>query len=143
MLYIETARLIIRPLEAKDAETLARIWTDPEVTRHMGGPRIFDEVRNNLLEDAVQPAPPRFDLWPLVEKVTGRIVGHCGLLDKDVDGRPEIELVYVLSKEVWGKDMLRKPRPRCGTTHLRIRGFSASSLSMIPRMRHRRASRKK
>jgi len=103
MLHIETVRLIIRPLEAKDAEALARIWTDPEVTRHMSGPRIFDEVRNNLLADAGQPTPPRFDLWPLVEKATGRVVGHCGLLDKDVDGHLEIELVYVLAKDVWGR----------------------------------------
>ena len=103
MRHIETVRLIIRPLEAKDAKALARMWTDPEVTRHMGGPRIFEEVRNNLLADAGQPTPPRFDLWPLVEKATGRVVGHCGLLDKDVDGHREIELVYVLAKDVWGQ----------------------------------------
>lgn len=103
MLPLETARLIIRPLQAKDADALATIWTDAEVTRHMGGPRIFDEVRTNLLNDAGQSPPPRFDSWPLVEKATGRVVGHCGLLDKDVDGRLEIELVYVLAKEVWGR----------------------------------------
>ncbi|MGH2437944.1 MAG: GNAT family N-acetyltransferase [bacterium] len=102
-LHIETDRLILRSLEAGDAEPLARIWTDPDVTRHMGGPRIFDEARSNILSDARQPTPPKYDLWPVVEKATGHIVGHCGLLDKEVDGRLEIELVYVLAKDVWGK----------------------------------------
>jgi len=31
------------------------------------------------------------------------VVGDCGLLDKKVDGRAEIELVYVFSRSVWGK----------------------------------------
>ncbi|MCK4600402.1 GNAT family N-acetyltransferase, partial [Candidatus Bipolaricaulota bacterium] len=43
------------------------------------------------------------DLWPVIEKETDRVVGHCGLLEKEVEGRPEIELVYVLVSSVWGK----------------------------------------
>lgn len=101
--HIETERLSIRPLDVADAPVLAAIWADPEVTRHMGGPRDFDEIRTSLEDDARQDVLPRFDLWPLVEKATTRVVGHCGLLDKDVDGRPEVELVYVLAADVWGR----------------------------------------
>ena len=41
----------------------------------------------------------------MIEKVTNQVVGHCGIIDKDVEGRTEFELIYVLAKFVWGKDM--------------------------------------
>ena len=30
-------------------------------------------------------------------------MGHCGLLEKEVEGNTEIELVYVLAPTVWGR----------------------------------------
>jgi RimJ/RimL family protein N-acetyltransferase len=99
---IETERLLIRALEADDAPPLAAMWADPDVTRHMGGPRDHAQVLGRLEEDA-RGAPLRFDLWPVIEKASGRVVGGCGLLDKEVDGRPEIELVYVFVRDVWGR----------------------------------------
>jgi ribosomal-protein-alanine N-acetyltransferase len=34
---------------------------------------------------------------------THRVIGHCGLLDKEVEGHAEIELVYVLAADSWGR----------------------------------------
>ena len=34
---------------------------------------------------------------------TDAVVGHCGLLEKDVEGNREVELVYVFSCRVWGR----------------------------------------
>jgi RimJ/RimL family protein N-acetyltransferase len=100
---IETPRLIIRPLRAEDAEPLARLWTDPQVTAFMGGPRDYASLLANLTEDARVDPPPQWDLWPVVEKSSGQVIGHCGLLDKEVDGRDEIELGYVFAVSAWGK----------------------------------------
>ncbi len=102
-MLLETPRLLVRDLRAEDVETLAAMWADPAVTRHMGGPRDEARVRMSLVEDAGAPEPPDYDLHPVIEKATGRIVGHCGLLEKDVDGVGEIELVYVLASTAWGK----------------------------------------
>jgi [ribosomal protein S5]-alanine N-acetyltransferase len=100
---IETPRLIIRPLTAEDAEPLADLWTDPQVTAFMGGPRERATLLASFTEDARLNAPPRFDLWPVVEKASGRLIGHCGLTDKEIDGREEVELVYLLAVSAWGK----------------------------------------
>ena len=102
MIQLETDRLIIRPLQHTDAPALAELWSDPDVTHFMGGPRNYNQVRETLEQDAAGPAPA-FDLWPVVEKKSGRIVGHCGLLDKEVEGQTEFELVYVFHPSVWGK----------------------------------------
>lgn len=69
----------------------------------MGGPRDRDGLRSVFEETARGPYAERYDLWPVVDKGTGEVVGHCGLLDKEVAGRSEIELIYVLASSVWGK----------------------------------------
>jgi len=100
---VETARLIARPLDAGDVEALATLWCDPVATAYLGGPRRFDAVCRTLREDLTLPAPPTFDLWPTIEQTSGRLVGHCGLLDKEIAGRIEIELVYVIAPAAWGQ----------------------------------------
>lgn len=100
---IETERLLLRPLKKSDADPLARIWSDPNVTRYMGGSRDFNEVCETFEADANSSSQTDFDLWPVVEKASGQVVGHCGLIDKEVEGEGEFELVYVFDTSVWGK----------------------------------------
>lgn len=100
---VATERLVVRTIALEDVEALAAIWCDPAATAYMGGPRRFDEVCRALREDLPPAQEPAFNLWPTIEKASGRIVGHCGLLDKEVAGRPEIELVYVLAPAAWGQ----------------------------------------
>lgn len=103
MIPIETPRLLIRALSVDDLPSLIALWTDPDVMRHMGGPRDSARLRQVYEEELRLADPPRYTLWPIVERSTGRVIGECGLLEKDVGGRREIELVYVLSRGVWGQ----------------------------------------
>jgi RimJ/RimL family protein N-acetyltransferase len=102
-MYIETPRLIIRDLQEPDAEALASLWADPKVTTFLGGARDKEEIRKTLIEDAKTAKEVPYDLRTVIEKESGEIVGHCGLLDKEVDGQREIEVTYVLAKRVWGR----------------------------------------
>lgn len=101
--HLETDRLLLRNVMAEDGDFLVRLWTDPEVTRYMGGPRDEKRMREAVEADARNPEKQEFDLWTLVEKETGRPVGHCGLLRKEVEGSDEVELNYVLDAGAWGK----------------------------------------
>ena len=100
---IETERLLLRRVEEPDATVLARLWSDPKVTRYMGGPRDFEKVRLELEEEARAGKVRAAGWWPVAEKASGRVIGECGLIEKDVDGREEIELVYVFASDSWGK----------------------------------------
>ena len=100
---VETDRLIVRALELGDVEALAGLWCDPAATAYMGGPRAFDEVCRTLRADLALAEQPTLDLWPTIEKASGHLVGHCGLLDKEVAGRQEVELVYVIAPAAWGQ----------------------------------------
>ena len=100
---LETERLLLRDMQVADVPALTGLWTDPEVTRFMGGPRDYQELNTELLKDARDESPPQFDLWVLIEKATSRVIGHCGIIDKEIDGITEYDLTYVLVKSAWGK----------------------------------------
>jgi ribosomal-protein-alanine N-acetyltransferase len=102
-IILETERLILRRQQPSDVTPLVDLWADPDVTRYMGGPRDRDWLRPEFEKTAEEPFAERYDLWPVVEKETGRVVGHCGLLEKDVGGNAEIELTYVFARSAWGK----------------------------------------
>ncbi len=100
---LQTRRLILRRLQPSDIQALADLWTDPEVTQYMGGPRDRARLLATLEDTAHHPLRDRYDLWPVVEKQSGRVIGNCGLLEKEVEGKDEIELVYVLARSAWGR----------------------------------------
>jgi len=100
---LETERLVLRRLQVSDVDALVSLWCDPDVTEFMGGARDAERLRLLFLEGAADPFAEIYDLWPLIEKASGTVIGHCGLLDKTVDGCQEIELVYVIEKDSWGQ----------------------------------------
>lgn len=91
----QTTRLVIGRLRVEYIEPLCGIWCDPAVTKFMGGPRDWAKVREALTEE-LTGTPETYTLWPVIEKASGEVVGDCGLLEKEQDGRKEIELVYVI-----------------------------------------------
>lgn len=103
IMFLETERLRLRAMRASDVEDLVRLWSDPDVTRYMGGPREEAALEGIFSEDLRRPPAELDDLWPVEQRATGQVVGHCGLLEKEVDGRAEVELVYVFAKLVWGR----------------------------------------
>lgn len=96
-----TERLLIRDLEPRDAEPLASLWSDSEVTRYSGGPRDREKVVGLVLQELQEPRPKRLDRWTVLERATGRFLGECGFLSKDVDGIQEVELIYYLVRDAW------------------------------------------
>lgn len=77
------------------------MWVDPDVTEHLGGPRPYQEMITGFLEDAAAPPNPE-DLWPLELLETHEVIGHCGLVAKEVEGTVEYEVIYVLARDARG-----------------------------------------
>ncbi len=98
----ESERLRIRNLKAEDVEGVISIWVDPDVTKYMGGPRKRNDLVEGFEEDLENPYKYEYDLWPIIEKSSDKLIGHCGLLEKEIEGRSEIEVIYVIKKEHWG-----------------------------------------
>ncbi len=82
---------------------MVAIWTDADVTRYMGGPRDREQVKKMLDAEARSGQSDDIGLWPVIEKATGDLVGDCGLTRKEIDGKREVELIYVFAKRAWGR----------------------------------------
>jgi ribosomal-protein-alanine N-acetyltransferase len=102
-MILETDRLRLRRMQSGDVLPLTDLWTDSVVTRHLGGPRERTWLMGELENAARHPLAEQFDLWPLIEKETGLLVGHSGLLEKAVDEVREVEVNYILAASAWGR----------------------------------------
>ncbi|MBS1577911.1 MAG: GNAT family N-acetyltransferase, partial [Bacteroidetes bacterium] len=49
----------------------------------------------------------------LIEKESGRLIGHCGLLVQTVDNITELEIAYSLLPEFWNKGYATEAASKC------------------------------
>ncbi len=97
---LETERLSIRNVIANDKSFLLKLWTNATVTKYMGGPREKENLSKGV-DESIE-SPYEYDLWTLIEKESNTAIGHCGLLEKEVEGINEIEVIYVIDDAYWG-----------------------------------------
>ena len=105
---LDTERLTLRGHRVDDFAECVALWTDPEVTRHIGGrPSTREEVWSRLLRYAGHWALLGFGYWVVREKASGRFVGEVGLADFRREIDPPLgdlpEVGWVLSPPVHGK----------------------------------------
>jgi RimJ/RimL family protein N-acetyltransferase len=99
---IETARLLLRPLTSEDEAALATVLSDAETMRWYPRPLTRDEVRE-WIERQLGRYSSSTGLLGLVEKQTGRLIGDCGPVWQEVEGRTELEIGYHVSRERWNQ----------------------------------------
>jgi RimJ/RimL family protein N-acetyltransferase len=107
MKILETKRLILRHLEPGDLDALYMLYRDPEIRRYFPeGTLTYQETREELewfLNG--HPQHPELGLWATMLKSSGQFIGRCGLLPWVIDGRPEVELAYMIAREHWGQGL--------------------------------------
>ena len=103
VMNLETKRLLLRNIQASDQAFIVDLWTNADITRYLGGPRDKAQMLKDIAENLDDPFIEEYGLWPVIEKETNHPVGHCGLLMKAVEGKTEIEVVYVIDRSHWGK----------------------------------------
>ncbi|HLU75940.1 MAG TPA: GNAT family N-acetyltransferase [Nonomuraea sp.] len=94
---METARLILSPFTAGDADELVRLHSDPEVMRYLNGGR--PTPRDTVVRDQL----PRFmatGFFAARERATGAFAGWFHLRPA---GEGELELGYRLHRAYWGR----------------------------------------
>jgi len=102
---LETDRLVTRYLTEADVPLWAEFFKDPEAIE-------FFPVYKNMTHEAsaiewigrqtTRYANQQYGMQALIEKSTGTLIGQCGLLAKEIDGIPELEVGYSILKKYWG-----------------------------------------
>jgi len=107
MKILETDRLILRHLTIDDLDALFALYRDPEIRKYFPeGTLNYEETREELewfLNG--HPHHPQLGLWATILKETGQFIGRCGLLPWTIDGCQEVEVAYLLDKQVWGQGL--------------------------------------
>jgi [ribosomal protein S5]-alanine N-acetyltransferase len=99
---IETARLVIRTFEPRDAEPWIAMVSDPDVTRFLPpGPVPTLEVFQNSMERRhTIEREHGYAVWAVDGKESGTFIGQCGFLPPE-GTEPEVELAYHYIKAAW------------------------------------------
>ena len=100
---IQTARLVIRTFETRDADPWIALVNDPEVVRFVPpGPAATRQTFQTAIEARhAMERETGHAMWAVEEKQTGMYIGQCGLRPVDEGARPEIELAYHYRPPSW------------------------------------------
>jgi ribosomal-protein-alanine N-acetyltransferase len=107
MQILETERISLRRLLPADLAPLFALYRDPQLRQHFPeGTLSYEETREELEWFlGGHPARPELGLWATIYRPTGAFIGRCGLLPWVIDGRPEVEVAYLLDKAYWGQGL--------------------------------------
>lgn len=105
---IETARLRLRAHRLDDLDDAIAMWSDPAVTRFIGGkPSTAQQTWSRLLGYAGHWALLGFGYWAIEETTTGEFAGELGFADFKRDIAPSMrdvpELGWALATRVHGQ----------------------------------------
>jgi RimJ/RimL family protein N-acetyltransferase len=98
-----TERLRLRRFTAEDVDNIYSMVSDPEVMRYYPGVRDYDGARKWLDFTLAGYDLNGYSFFAVERNHDGAFVGQVGLLHwDDVDGRPDVEVAYMLKRAHWG-----------------------------------------
>ncbi|MFI0395549.1 GNAT family N-acetyltransferase [Paracoccus jiaweipingae] len=101
---IETARLVLRLPDGRDADAYARFFADAQASAFYGGPLRPDQAYGALCRDVGHWALKGFGKFAVT--LAGRTVGGCGIVHPD--GWPSHELTWWLSPVARGQGLAQE-----------------------------------
>jgi len=114
-LIATTARCTLRQLRPEDAEPLQRLYGDPEAMRYVGSDgaaRTPEQTAAGVGRLIEHQRRHGFSLWAVVESDSGEVIGVAGLVLVELVG-PEVEVVYELVRDRWGRGMATEVAGAC------------------------------
>jgi ribosomal-protein-alanine N-acetyltransferase len=128
----ETARMHFRIIERSDFASWLPFFQNPDSFRYWNMQRQAPEIECRQWYDK------QFDRYDqdtggmnvLIEKSSGNLIGHCGLLVQNVDGCGELEIGYSLLPAFWSMGFASEAASKCRDVAF-DRGYSSSLISII------------
>jgi RimJ/RimL family protein N-acetyltransferase len=105
---LQTARLVIRTLDRRDADAWIAMVSDPEVRRFLppGPPPTMDMFERALESRHAMEREIGYAMWAVDDLSAGTFIGQCGLRpvkSMDDDAGSEIDLGYHYTRASWNK----------------------------------------
>ena len=113
MQILETPRLVLREFSADDADALTLILSDAETMRFYPAPLDRAGVEEWIARNRRRYADHGHGLWALTLKLSGELIGDCGLTVQHVDGVDEVEIGYHVRRDLWGHGLATEAARAC------------------------------
>ena len=112
-MILETVRLSLREMTQEDYPALCRILQDPQVMYAYEHAFSDQEVQDWLDRQLERYARYGFGLWAVIEKLSGELIGQCGLTMQDWSGREVLEVGYLFRRDRWHRGFAAEAAIAC------------------------------
>jgi [ribosomal protein S5]-alanine N-acetyltransferase len=128
----QTERLIFRKIQDSDFNDWLEFFRDPRTHIHWTPPLNSPEVECTKWYEKQywRYNSEMGGMNALIEKKSGKLIGHCGLLVQTVDERTELEIGYSLLPEFWNQGYASEAAKKCRDFAFQNK-FSDSLISII------------
>lgn len=99
-----TRRLIIRELSVKDITDMYTIYQNEEVRQYVDDIDEYLEIEIDKHKAYIKNVYGfyGYGLWGIFSKYDDKLIGRCGIQNREINGKNEIELGYLLDVAHWG-----------------------------------------
>lgn len=122
MVILETPRLVLQRMTPGDLDFLEALLSDPEVMAHF--PKPLDRVGASdwlaRVLASYEHTGSGFGLARLRD--TGETIGQVGLIHREINGQPEVEVAYMLARRHWGRGLASEAALACRDHALEVMG---------------------
>lgn len=98
---LDTPRVGLRPMRARDLDFLVTMLGDPEVMRHFPAPLDHRGAGEWIRRQIDRYTRDGHGLWIVVEKATDAPVGQAGLLEQVLDDVAVTEVSWMIARPHW------------------------------------------
>ena len=99
---LETTRTIIRPYTTSDIERILPILSDPETMKFWPQPFAPEKVERWVNANIKRAESGQFGRMIVEGKERGEVLGDCGIMQVEINGRPENDLGYIIHSPFQG-----------------------------------------
>ncbi len=141
----ESSRLFFRKIHLSYYNEWLEFFKTPETTRHWISDYDLPEIE---CKKWYEKQFKRYDsgsggMNALIEKTSGRLIGHCGLLKQTVDNISELEIAYSLLPPFWNKGYATEAAEKCKEYAFKNElSFSLISIISLTNIQSERVARK-
>jgi RimJ/RimL family protein N-acetyltransferase len=104
-MILEATRLILRPFREKDVERFAELMANHDFMRFSLGPYTYEQTQGVLQKFLSWNQAGLPSQFAVIFRGNNELIGYCGFLHQEVDGRKEIEIGYRLHPDYWNRGL--------------------------------------
>ena len=118
MTILQTPRLHLREFTPEDANALAQVLSDPETMRYYPAPHGRAGYDRAGVEQWIARNRQRYQddgvgLWAMELTTSRELIGDCGIILQQVEGKLLYEIGYHLRRDHWGQGLATEAAIAC------------------------------